>query len=119
MSVTLNTKVYSLDSMLSANGSRYAAASSTQSVPDLLDAKRTAPKPTATFAGVQRASMKFHRAVQLNGVAGSYGTAIVEVSVSIPVGATQAAAESILDDAGDFCLLQAARDLMWKGTLSF
>lgn len=119
MPITLNTKVYSQDAMLSPNATRYAAAASTLTVPDYLDIKATAPKPTASFGGVQRASAKFHRTVATTGVPNTTGTAIVEISVSIPAGAAQAAAESILDDAADFGLLQAAKDLVWKGSRSF
>lgn len=102
MTVTVNTKAYAFDSNLSADSARHTGPSHTYQVKDVLDLKRTAAKPTATFAGVARSSAKFARTVTLTD--GSKAEAIGEASFSIPVGTADADIDSLRDDLGDFLI---------------
>lgn len=116
MAVTVNTRAYNSD-RVEADSVGYAGPAHTFSNKDLLELKRVAPKPTSTFAGVSRVTAKFSRTVSLNG-GPETGTAIVEVTTSLPVGMSEADIDSIRDDMGDFLLLSAADDLFFKQDIS-
>lgn len=118
MSVTINGLVYTVDSV-GANTSRYVSPAHTLSVRDQLDAKRQAPIASGNSLGVQRAAAKVTRDVVVNATSGEKRPLIVELSTTVPVGCTQAQAEAALDAVSDFGVLQAMKDLMWKGTTSF
>lgn len=111
MAITVNTRAYNSD-RVAADSVGYVGPAHTFSVPDTLVLKRTAPKPTADFAGVSRVSAKFSRQVVLADA--SKATAIVEVTTSLPVGMAEADVDLIRDDMGDFLLLTAADDLFLK-----
>lgn len=112
MTITVNTKAYSFDSTQTPDRNRYTGPAHTFSVKDLLDLARVQPKPNGDFAGVARASAKFTRTVTLPG--STTGTAIVEVTASLPVGMAEADVDSIRDDMGDLLLLTAGDDLFFK-----
>lgn len=116
MTITVNTKAFTFDTNVTADVGRHTGPSHTFAVKDYLDLKRTAPKPTATFAGVARASAKFVRTVTLGD--GSKADAICECNVSIPVGMAEADVDSIRDDMGDLLISQNGDDLFWKADIS-
>lgn len=73
------------------NRSGYISADHTLSNPDTLTLYRTMPKPNGTFRGVGKTSFKFSKSIVVTGVDGVSQLSaplIVEVSFSIPVGAT-------------------------------
>lgn len=112
MTITVNTKAYAFDTNTTPDIGRHVGPAQTHSVKDYLELKRTAPKPTPTFAGVARSSAKFVRTVTLGD--GSKADAIFEGSFSIPVGMAEADVDSLRDDAGDFLISSNGDDLVWK-----
>jgi hypothetical protein len=112
MTITVNTKAYTFDTNVTPDIARHKGPAHTFEVKDYLDLKRTAPKPSADFAGVARAGVKFVRTVTL--ADSSKADAIIEVNVSLPVGMAEADIDSLRDDTGDLLLLTAADDLFVK-----
>jgi hypothetical protein len=77
------------------------------------------PKPTSIFSGVGRTSAKLSRTLTLTGALTPSGVGIVEINVSVPVGAASADIDSLLNDMGAF-LASATYKLHVKGqTISF
>lgn len=111
MSMTISTKTYAQDSV-QKDIAVYAGPANTFSVKDTLTLKRTAPKPTKDFAGVARASAKFTKTVSTGTL--TTADAIVEVSVSLPVGMSEANVTSLEADLVSFVGLAAFHDLNWK-----
>lgn len=99
MSLTFNTKTFTEDAS-GPTAYSYAGPAHTLSVKDYLTLKRTAPKPTSVFSGVGRTSAKLSRTATLTGSLTPTGDAIIEVSVSVPVGMAGADVDSLLNDMG-------------------
>lgn len=99
MPITFNTKTYTADAFTS-DAITYIGAAKTVSVADDLKLSRSAPKPTATFSGIARTGTKLSRTLALTGAASLAGNAIVEVNVSVPVGAASADIDALLNDMG-------------------
>lgn len=112
MTITVNTKAYNLDANLSANSNQYTGPNNTFSIKDLLVLKRTAPKATKDFAGVSRSASKFTRTVTL--ADGSKADAIIEESVSFPVGMAKADADAMRSDHAALTSSTNGDDLHWK-----
>ncbi len=114
MSLTINAKAYAADMATGPNSMTYTGPNHTLSVKDVVTLKRTAPKPTATFAGVARSECKMTRTLVLNGVATQHGDAIFSLTTSVPVGAAAADVEAMLDDLAAWFATAAASDLVQK-----
>lgn len=99
MSLTFNAKTFNEDSS-GPTAYSYAGPAHTLSTKDYLVLKRTAPKPTSVFSGVGRTSAKLTRTATLTGAATPTGEAIIEVSVSAPVGMAAADVDAMLNDMG-------------------
>lgn len=112
MTVTVNTRAYAFDSNPTPDSGRHTGPAHTFQAKDVLDLKRTAPKPTLTFDGVARASVKFARRVTLAN--GEFAEAIGEASFSLPVGMADADIDLIRDDLGDYLISSGAGDLLKK-----
>lgn len=112
MTITVNTKAYAFDTNPTPNQGRNLGPAATFDVKDEVVLSRTAAKPTATFDGVARSSVKFSRTVTLAN--SQKGTAIAEASFSIPVGMAEADVDSLRDDLGDFLISSNGDDLVWK-----
>lgn len=102
MSIVLNTKSYEADIAVTPNQVPYKGPANTLSVKDRMDVYRVEPKDTATFSGVGRSRAKFVRTLTLTGAKTVSGDAIVDISVSIPVGASTVNIDSLADDIGAF-----------------
>lgn len=102
MSMTINAVSWTQDTFESPNKVRYTSPAHTFSVKDLITLARTAPKPTADFAGVARAEMKRTKTVTL--ADGSKADAIITISCSLPVGISATDADALRDDVGDWAL---------------
>lgn len=111
MTITVNTKAYAFDTNSTPDSARMIGPSNDFDTKDILELKRTAPKPTADFPGVARSSAKFSRTVTINGV--NY-TAIAEANFSIPVGMAGADIDSLRDDLGDLLISSNGDDLVEK-----
>lgn len=117
MSITLNTLVYNQDSFATPDKVIYNGPAHTFTMKDVLALSRTAPKKTATFAGVARAEAKRTKTVTL--ADGTTADAIVTFSVSLPVGMAQADADALRDDIGDFAISAAGGTLTWNHDLTY
>jgi hypothetical protein len=101
MTLSINAKTYSGDSYQS-NSVGYAGPSHTVSVKDYAKLSRVAPKPTVTFSGVGRTDAKLTRTMTLTGALTPTWDAILDISVSIPVGVAGADVDTLLNDMGAF-----------------
>lgn len=110
MSITVNSKTYSFDSQRSADAMRYNGPSQTLGVKDYFDAKRTAPKPTATFAGQAKAEAKLTRSLT-NGTS-PVGDGIITISVSFPAAAASTQVDSMLGDMAAWFATASATSLL-------
>lgn len=68
----------------------YVGVLKTNTVKDDIVLRRTSPKPTAVFSGVARSGCKFTRTLTLTGALTPTADIIFDVSVSAPVGASDA-----------------------------
>lgn len=101
MSLTVNAKTYNADSF-QQNAVGYIGPLKTVTVKDDIILRRTQPKPTAVFSGVGRTEAKLTRTLTLTGALTPTSDAIVDISVSVPVGYTAADVDSLLNDMGSF-----------------
>jgi len=99
MSLTVNAKTFTADSY-GVNAVGYFGPAHTQSVKDDIRLSRVLPKPTSVFSGVGRTAAKLTRSLTLTGALTTVGDAIVEISVSVPVGAASADIDALLNDMG-------------------
>lgn len=111
MSLTINTVVFSSyrsmpDSLV------LASPANTVSLTDTMQLSRVFPKPTKDNAGVGRPRLK--RVKTLTLADGSKKDAIIELSGSIPVGASDADVLALLDDVADTVDMQDCKDLFTK-----
>jgi len=101
MSLTVNAKTFTGDSY-SSNAVSYVGPAHTLSLKDDIRLGRVAPKPTSVFSGVGRTAAKLSRTLTLTGALTPTGDAILEISVSVPVGAASADIDAVLNDMGSF-----------------
>lgn len=113
MSLTINAKTYTADSFQQA-AVGYIGSLHTVSVKDDVRLSRVAPKPTSTFSGVGRTSAKMTRTLTLTGALTPTWDAILDIGVTMPVGAASADVDSLLNDMGAF-LSSASFKLHVKG----
>jgi len=102
MSLTINALTYAQDSASGNNAYLYAGPSNTLTVKDVCRLLRVSPKPTASFSGVGKTSAKLTRTLTLTGALTPTWDAIIDVQVSVPVGASGANIDSLLNDFGAF-----------------
>jgi hypothetical protein len=101
MALTINAKTYNADSF-GANAIGYQGANNTTSVKDYVRLLRVPPKPTSTFSGVGKTSAKMTRTHTLTGALTPTWDAILDVSVTVPVGMASADVDTLLNDMGAF-----------------
>lgn len=101
MTLSINAKTYTGDSYQS-NSVGYTGPNHTLSVKDYAKLSRVAPKPTVTFSGVGRTDAKITRTLTLTGALTPTWDAILDISVSVPVGFTGADVDTMLNDMGAF-----------------
>lgn len=101
MSLTINTKAFTAD-RYSPDAVGYVGPAHTLSVADDLQLSRVYPKPTTLFSGVGRVSAKLTRTLTLTGALSTSANAIVQINVSVPVGAASADVDALLNDMGSF-----------------
>jgi hypothetical protein len=101
MALTINTKSFTPD-RYGQDAIGYVGPANTLSVADALQLTRVYPKPTALFSGVGRSSAKLTRTLTLTNALTTTANAIVQINVSVPVGAAAADVEAMLADMGSF-----------------
>jgi len=118
MSLTVNAKAYTPDSF-GVNVVGYIGPGKTGSVKDDLVLRRVEPKPTAVFSGVSRSAVKLTRTLTLTGALTPKGEGILELSVSMPVGAATVDVEAMLDDIAAWAATADASALVQARKISF
>lgn len=101
MSLTINTKTFTAD-RYGQDAVGYQGPAHTLSLLDDVQLSRVAPKPTLAFSGVGRTSAKLTRTLTLTGALTLSANAIVQINVSVPVGAASADVDALLNDMGSF-----------------
>jgi len=89
----------------------------TTALPAKLTFKRTDPKPTSSFAGVNRHEVKISQSVQLAN--STYAIAIVTISSSLPVGMTTAQRTVFLNRLKDLGANTQVSNLLTLDTLPY
>lgn len=97
MSLQFGSLTYTSDSYGPSNV-LYVGVAKTVSSKDDLNLSRIAPKPTPVFSGVARFQAKLTRTFTLTGSLTPSADAIIQVNVSVPVGAAGAAIDSLVAD---------------------
>lgn len=118
MSLSVNAKTYTADSF-SANAVQYNGPAKTLTIKDDIVLKKTSPKPTSLFSGVSRANLKLTRTLTLTGALTPTGEAILEVSLSVPVGASSANVNTMIDDVGAWLASTPAESWAMVPQISF
>lgn len=118
MSLTINAKTYTAD-RYAGDSVIYNGPGNTLTVSDVIRLATVKPKPTPTFSGVGRASAKLTRTMTLTGVLTPSGQSLVEVNVSVPVGAASADVDALLDDVGAYLSSAAAKTLVKNQQISY
>lgn len=101
MTLSINAKTYTGDAY-GVGSVGYVGPSHTLSLKDYAKLARIAPKPTTTNSGVGKTSSKLTRTLALTGALTPTWDAIIDVSVSIPVGAASGDIDTLLNDIGAF-----------------
>ncbi len=101
MTLSVNSKTFTADT-IAANAVGYNGPAHTISVKDDIRLSRVLPKPTVTFSGVGRTSAKLTRTLTLTGALTTTWDGILDVQISIPVGAASADIDAMLNDMGAF-----------------
>lgn len=97
MSLTVNAKTYTAD-LFNGTSVGYQGPLQSSTVKDRLTLKKTDPKASAVFSGVNRFEMRALRTVPLTGAKTPYGDVQVRVEVISPVGIADADRDSIITD---------------------
>jgi len=99
MTLTINAKTFTADAATSANSIPYVGPAQTILSKDRMELGRTPPKANAAYSGNARSRAKFSRTHTLTGAKTTSGDAIFDVTSSIPVGTSDAAIDTLCDDA--------------------
>jgi hypothetical protein len=118
MALTVNAKTFTADKF-SPDNIGYFGPAHTASVKDDIQLARVSAKPTTLFSGVARSSSKLTRTLTLTGSLTPTGEAIVQISVSIPVGAAGADVDSMLNDLGSYLSGASAKLVAKNQQISF
>jgi hypothetical protein len=113
MSLTINAKSYTADSM-QKDSVGYVGPLNTVTVKDTMKLARTAPKPTAVFSGVGRVQAKLTRTLTLTGAATPSGDLILDMNVQCPVGFSSADVDTAAADLSAWFATAAFKDLIKK-----
>lgn len=118
MSLTINAKTYTADAY-AQNSVGYIGALKTVSVKDDVRLLRTAPKPTSVFSGVGRTSAKMTRTLTLTGALTPSSDAIVDISVSVPIGYAAGDVDTLLNDMGSYLASASFKTLVKSQQISY
>lgn len=101
MSLTFNSKTYTGQSY---QGLRvvYNGTAKTVSTKDDLLLAATPPKASSAFSGVGRTDARMTRTLELTDALTPTGDVIVDIQVSVPVGASSTDVDAVLTDMGAF-----------------
>lgn len=107
MALTVNAKTYTADGFF-GNLVTYQGPGQTGSTKDRLTLKKTDPKATSDFSGVNRYEAKFTRTVTLTGAKTPTGEAWKRVEIVTPIGMSDADRDALVGD-----------DAVWEATAGF
>lgn len=117
MTITVNTKVYTLDSTPNASTCRYRGPKQSFSEIDNIEVKRQLPKKTAEYNGNARAGQRITRSAV--DAQGKILTAYVNIDTSIPVGFPPADATALRVDAAALFNGSVGADVVDKLIINF
>lgn len=118
MSLVINAKTYAPDSY-QKDSVGYTGPAHTLSYKDYVRLLRTAAKPTVTLSGVARTDAKLTRTLTLTGALTSTHDAILDVNMSVPVGAASADIDTMLNDMGAFVASAAFKTHVKSQAIAF
>jgi hypothetical protein len=107
MTITVSTKTYSQD-RIAPDAIAYTGPANTLAVQDVIEFKRTYPKPVGTFGGMARPSLRLVRTVVLNATAATTALASLTITGAIPVGISSSDLAALIADAVDVLQLEEA-----------
>lgn len=107
MSLTINAKSYTADGFY-GNVVTYIGPNQSGSTKDKMSLKKTDPKATPDFSGVNRYEAKFVRTVTLTGAKTPTGEAWKRIEIVTPVGMSDADRDALIGD-----------DAVWEATAGF
>lgn len=107
MAITVNAKSYIADGFF-GNTVSYIGPGQSGAAKDRLVLKKTDPKATPDFSGVNRYEAKFTRTVTLTGAKTATGEAWKRVEIVTPVGMSDADRDALIGD-----------DAVWEATAGF
>lgn len=107
MAISANAKSYVADGFY-GNTVTYQGPAQSGSVKDRLTLKKTDPKASSDFSGVNRYEVKFVRTVTLTGAKSPTGEAWKRVEIVTPVGMSDADRDALIGD-----------DAVWEATAGF
>lgn len=118
MGFLANAKPYTAD-RIAPDSVGYVGAAHTVTDLDDIVISRVLPKPTSAFSGVARTNVKLTRTIALTGALTAKGNAIVQISMSVPVGFAAADINAMLLDLGTFMATTGFRVIPEYQTINF
>lgn len=118
MSLTFNTKTYSADSY-GSNAVGYIGAAKTVTTKDDFILRRIAPSPVSNFSGVAKVTAKMTRTLTLTNALTPTSDGMVEIKVTVPVGAASADVDALLNDTGAYLSSASAKTLAKNQQISY
>lgn len=110
MALTVNAKTFNYDSQRTVDVQRYTGPANSGTIKDIVDLKRTAPKPTLTSAGKSRSSIKLTRT--LTDGTDPLDDVILELTISYPVGADSIELAAAISDLTVYAATTSASDVL-------
>jgi hypothetical protein len=118
MTLTVNAKAYTANSFKEHSIS-YTGPTHTLSIKDEVKLSRVPAKPTVNLSGVSRTTSKLTRTLTLTGALTPTHDAISDHTVSIPVGASSADIDAILNDIGAYIASAAYKTLVKSQLINY
>lgn len=107
MTITVSTKTYS-KYRTQNDAIAYSGPANTLSAQDVIEFKRTFPKPVGDFGGMARPVFRLVRTVELNADPATKALASVTITGAFPVGMADADINSLIADTVDVLQLEEA-----------
>lgn len=114
MSLTINTRVFTIDDASSKGTVIYRDPSATAALPSTVLLGRADPVPNASFNGVSKGEFRLNR---MTAVGEKNWPLVLRASSSFPVGANEAAVDLGIADFRSFVASQAFEDLVKGGKI--
>lgn len=118
MTLSINTKTFTANTQ--QNGAvLYVGPANTFTLKDAFRLSARAPRPAKDYSGQAVSQHKFTRTLPLTAALTPTGDAIVEISVSVPVGFASTDVDALLNDAGAYLSSATAKQVVKTGLVNF